>query len=371
MKFLIVGHTPHFKKDNKLFAYGPYVKEINLWINKVDEVEVLAPLSLNTPNSIHQQYYRDVSFTEIPAISLISIQEIIRTIFLAPTILFKIYGAMKRADHIHLRCPGNIGLLGCIVQLFFPNKMKTAKYAGNWEPRAKQPLSYKLQKFILSNTKLTKNMQVLVYGDWPNQSTNVKSFFTASYGEEKKEEVSMRKYDLPFRFLFVGSLSKGKKPLYVVKLIESIINAGIPSELHMYGDGILMNDIKTYIEENKLGKTVYLYGNQKAEEIEDAYKKSHFLILPSKSEGWPKVVAEAMWWGVIPIVTRISCVPWMLGEGSRGIFIKGKQKKDISHLTKELANKNALRTKSNKAEIWSRKYSLEYFDREISKLISR
>ncbi len=370
MKFLIVGHTPHFIKENKLFAYGPYVKEINLWITNVDEVEVLSPLSPKNPGTIHQQYSRDVHFTEIPAISLISIKEILRAVFLTPKILYKIFKAMKRADHIHLRCPGNIGLLGCIVQLFFPNKIKTAKYAGNWDPNARQPLSYKLQKFILSNTKLTKNMQVLVYGDWPDQTVNVKSFFTASYGEAKKKAVPMRKYDLPFRFLFVGNLSKGKRPLYAVKLIEGIINAGIPSELHMYGDGILMNDVKTYIQENNLGKTVYLYGNQKPEEVEEAYRKSHFLILPSKSEGWPKVVTEAMWWGVIPIVTRISCAPWILAEGSRGIFIKCKQKKDIAHLVKELANKNALRTKSNKAEIWSRKYSLEYFEREINKLIS-
>jgi hypothetical protein len=27
--------------------------------------------------------------------------------------------------------------LGCIVSDFFPNKPKTAKYAGNWDPKSK------------------------------------------------------------------------------------------------------------------------------------------------------------------------------------------------------------------------------------------
>ena len=36
---------------------------------------------------------------------------------------------------------------------------------------------------ILSNTFLTKNMQVLVYGEWEGSSKNVKSFFTATYSE--------------------------------------------------------------------------------------------------------------------------------------------------------------------------------------------
>src|SRR5690606_34200508 len=48
---------------------------------------------------------------------------------------------------------------------------------------------------------------------------------------------------------------------------------------------------------------------------------SHFLILASKSEGWPKAVAEAMFFGCILIVTPVSCVPWMLNYGSRGILI--------------------------------------------------
>jgi len=66
--------------------------------------------------------------------------------------ILALFYAVFKADAIHLRCPGNVGLLGCIVQLFFPFKKKTAKYAGNWDPKSKQPWSYKLQKWILSNT---------------------------------------------------------------------------------------------------------------------------------------------------------------------------------------------------------------------------
>ena len=59
-----------------------------------------------------------------------------------------LYKSIKKSDVIHLRCPGNIGLLACFIQILFPKKNKTAKYAGNWDPKAKQPLSYKLQILI-------------------------------------------------------------------------------------------------------------------------------------------------------------------------------------------------------------------------------
>ena len=49
------------------------------------------------------------------------------------------------------------------------------------------------------------------------------------------------------------------------------------------------------------------------------------MILPSKSEGWPKAIAEGMFFGCIPIATPVSCVPWMLADGSRGILVSEKK----------------------------------------------
>lgn len=82
-------------------------------------------------------------------------------------------------------------MLGCLVQIFFPKKIKTAKYAGNWDPEAKQPLSYRIQRWVLSNTFLTRNIQVLVYGEWKQQTKNIKPFFTATYS--KSEIIELKK----------------------------------------------------------------------------------------------------------------------------------------------------------------------------------
>ena len=44
------------------------------------------------------------------------------------------------------------------------------------------------------------------------------------------------------------------------------------------------------------------------ENIKKAYKRAHFLVFISKSEGWPKVVAEAMFWKCLPISTAMYLV---------------------------------------------------------------
>ena len=63
-------------------------------------------------------------------------------------------------------------------------------------------------------------MQVLVYGEWEGSTNNVKSFFTATYSEEEVQKSTSEIRSLSdevIRFLFVGTLSKGKQPLYVIQ----------------------------------------------------------------------------------------------------------------------------------------------------------
>lgn len=370
MKLIVVSAAPVIIHNNIKSAYEPYVKEMNIWFKYFDNVVMLCPTDYNRPLLKNRFKDQDIHIISLKSLYFGSLINGFISLVNIPLIIFKLYKAMQQADHIHLRCPGNIALLGCIVQLFFPHKQKTAKYAGNWDPNARQPWSYNLQKWILNNPLLTKNMRVLVYGEWPNQSINIKSFFTASYSKIKKVDVPLRKYDLPFRFLFVGTLSQGKRPLYALELVNALIQAGLPSELYFYGDGEKKQELKNYIHEHNLNKVTFVLGNKTAEEVEEAYKKSHFLILPSQSEGWPKVIAEAMWWGVVPIATPVSCVSWMLGRGARGLLLTGNLMKDVDFLLKEMSNKNALRTKSNKAQLWSRQYTLEDFDNEIAKLLT-
>ncbi len=369
MKFLIITHVRHKVKADQYYGYGPYVREMNVWNAHVDHVEVVGHKILDEVTPIDLPYSSDVRFTEIPQISLTSLKAVFASFFYSPIIFFKIIGAIRRADHIHLRCPGNIGLLGCIAQLFFPGKKKTAKYAGNWDPKAKQPRSYKLQKWILKNTFLTKNMSVLAYGDWPHQSKNIVPFFTATYREAQIPEIKTSAYRLPFRIMFVGSLAPGKRPLYALEFVNACHSQGIDIKIDFYGEGNQRSILEKYIDDHQLQDIATLYGNQTAEVVQEAYKKAHFLLLPSKSEGWPKVVAEAMFWGVIPIVTPISCVSWMLGGGTRGILLDVQVDRDVSAFAKAVKSPEILQKMAVEGQKWSHQYTLDTFESSIKELL--
>lgn len=375
MIFCIITHVNHYQEQKKYFAYAPYVREMNIWLQYADTVIVVAPLEKKEKTAIDIAYEKELQFYKVPAFSFTSFKQLLKAIYSLPFLLYVIFKAMRKADHIHLRCPGNMGLLGCLVQIAFPKKKKTAKYAGNWDLKAKQPWSYRLQKWILNNTFLTKNMQVLVYGEWEGSSKNIKPFFTATYSEvDKKQEII--KKELPglnfdgtlVKLLFVGTLSEGKRPLYAIQLVEKLHQKGYPVRLELFGEGNERHTLESYVKAQELQKIVFFKGNQSKEMIHKAYLESHFLVLPSKSEGWPKVVAEAMFWNCLPVATPVSCVPMMLEHGNRGVLLTMLLNTDVQQLERLIGTPLEYQQKIEKALSWSREFTVEKFDAEIQKL---
>ena len=438
MRIAVFTNVEHKEREGNFYAYAPYIREMKLWLRHVEEVEVVAPVKTRGAGDEAMRRngeqgtgyeHSELAFTEVPSFNFLDLSSTVRSVFKIPFIILKILKVMRRADHLHLRCPGNIGLLACICQIFFPSKSKSAKYAGNWDPAAKQPWTYRFQKWLLSNTFFTKNMQVLVYGEWPGQSKNVVPFFTASFSEREKTEVRKKTFSETFIFLFVGNLVEGKRPLEVIKLVEKLnfklrggtdqeIRASyVPIKLELYGDGLERKKLETYVRENHLEQLISFKGNCPLAVLKEAYQKAHFVILLSKSEGWPKALAEGMFFGCIPIATPVSCVPWMLDFGRRGVlftdplpdtFQKSRQfecpdeHRDVSRtgfsetptsrrgrlevtesewsvndqwerndgkILSLLKNPEEMKRMSEEAKKWSQEYTLERFEGAIKKVL--
>lgn len=449
MRLVVISSAPIVQINQQSYLYAPYEKEMQLWAKHADTIQFCCPIWKEDRNLLLAPISFEVTdLVIVPEFDFTSFRNQLKAIPRVLVALVKIYQAMQQADHIHLRCPGNMGLLGALVQILFPKKKKTAKYAGNWDPNSKQPWSYRLQQWILSNPFLTKNMQVLVYGEWPNQTKNVKPFFTATYSEDEIQKLEFRiqnqlslaaksrttensldsapsdkqdtsslslraksrttennfdsarldkldatsfslatdssttentldsarldkiEINLPSTsFLFVGTLSKGKQPLYAIQLVEALHKQGEKVQLEVYGEGEMRQELERYLAQNHLEAIVTLHGNQSKETILHAYQSSHFLILPSKSEGWPKVVAEAMFWGCVPIASPVSCVAYMMGNGSRGLLLTERLEADVNKIYKLVSDKEQYQRMAREGLNWSRQFTTDKFELEIMKLL--
>jgi glycosyltransferase involved in cell wall biosynthesis len=369
MDFTVITSAPLVKKADGYYAYGPYVREMEIWARHTGRMHFACPVMADTDGLFTRIDFPVGKIYPLRSFDVKSAKGTLRAIRFSIINFWMIFQAMKAAGHIHLRCPGNIGLMGCLVQILFPKKKKTAKYAGNWDPNSQQPLSYRMQKWLLNNTFLTRNMQVLVYGEWPGSSKNIKPFFTATYWESDKLKLTGKELQAPIEFVFAGSLAVGKRPKYALELIRFLKNSGMQCRLRFFGDGSQRRDLEDFIQANNLQDTAQLCGNQPAEVVAQAFRESHFAILPSKSEGWPKAVAEAMFWECLPMATPVSCVPYMLDSGRRGIILSLNAQKDSESIRQLMANPEMYRKKVTDAALWSRQFTLDLFEDEIVTLL--
>ncbi len=315
MKLLVISDAPVVINDGgEKAAYAPYVKELDLWMRHVDHTTIISPDK--SPKKLLGRALETQDFThkKVGRLDFHRPSAIFKSLLSLPYKIILMIVEMKRADHIHFRSPSNLALLGGLVQVLFPGKKKSVKYAGNWDPDSEQPLAYRWQRQLFADPVWSKNLSVMAYGEWPDQSANVKKFFTATYSEKEIPEPIKKSRDAPFYAMYVGTMTKNKDPERVLNIIAQLREDGVDSELDFYGEGDLKEVIADKVKERNLQEKVRVHGNQPQEVVAAAYKRSHFSFLISQSEGWPKVVAEAMWHGCIPVATPVSCVPWMLNN---------------------------------------------------------
>src|SRR5690554_961650 len=239
LKFLIVSPVVHVHSEGRYGGYTPYVREMNLWLHHVDRVRIIAPLSQEPPDALETFYtHPNLDFVAVPALRFTNKKEVLSSLSKLPLVLFRLLQGMAWASHIHLRCPSNMGLLGLLVQFFFPFTRKTAKYANNWDWNSRQPRSYRLQQRLLRSRFWSRRMRVMVYGDWGERSRNILPFFTASYSKTQALPLEPRSLtELPLRLIFVGTLTPNKGPLTAIKVVELLRGRGLEVRLDLFGDG--------------------------------------------------------------------------------------------------------------------------------------
>lgn len=358
---LIISHVIHYHWQNRLWAYGPYAREIELWADLFPYVMIASPLRNQQPPADCLSFeHQNIQISPQPERGGNTFRQKLLQILSLPDMVWKLCVAMRQADAIQVRCPGNLGLLGVILAPLF-TRYRISKYAGQWNGYQGEPFSDKLQRFILSTRWW--NCPVLVYGNWPNQPPHVKPFFTsmmsASQTAHAREVAQQKEFSNPLRVLFSGRLVPEKRVDVLIEGISLVVNQGYQVDVTIVGDGPLYTKLQNQVSHLGLTNIVHFVG---ALPYEDAIRWNEWadcLVLPSKhSEGWPKVVAEAMSYGVVAIAVNHGQVGEMLVN--RGILMEQGSSIEIAQsIIAVVMNKEGFLKISHKASEWAGRYSRE------------
>ena len=190
------------------------------------------------------------------------------------------------------------------------------KYAGSWIDRTS--VSYNWQRNKLK--RLKDNSIITINGHWNNQPKNVLAFENPCLSAEDriigKKIIENRRIDNIYNICFVGGLNENKGIKELISALE-LIDHNLYGEINIVGDGYLKEELMSSTNNLK----IKFHGHLSKNNVISIYQKSDFIVLPSKSEGFPKVISEGMNYGCIPIVTEVSSIPQVIGD-KNGFLIK-------------------------------------------------
>ena len=226
---------------------------------------------------------------------------------------------LDQADAVHVRAPANIALAALLL-LRRRNGRPAArwiKYAGNWSPRGREPWSYRLQRHLLRRG--IPGAIVTVNGEWPNEPAHVRSFRNPSLTEaelaEGRAAAEAKPAPPPLRLLFVGRVEEAKGAGRAVEILGRLRRRGVAAELELIGEGPLRVSLEERARSGRDSEAIRFRGGLPRPDIADSYARAHVLLLPSTaSEGWPKVLGEAMAYGAVPVASDVSSVPEYLSR---------------------------------------------------------
>ncbi len=318
MRLLIISHMPHHLRDGQVVGWGATVREIDQIATRFDSVRHIACLhEAAAPASDIAYEASNVELVPVPPSGSPGIRGKFGVLRASPRYVRAMLRELPRADMVHVRGPAHIALLAML--LLSLRQRPTArwfKYAGNWRPEEPDSPSYTFQRWWLGHG--WQRGLVTINGEWEAQPSWVRTFYNPSLStadlDRGRRAAGKKRLSTPLKLLFVGALEPAKGAGRALQILELLLRRGLDVELELIGDGSERVALEARASSAALASRVIFRGWQPPVAVYEAYARAHVQLLPSRSEGWPKVLSEGMAYGVVPVASAVSSIPQYIAE---------------------------------------------------------
>ncbi len=367
MRLLVISHTPHYIKDGQVVGWGPTIRELDYLSRLFDELVHLAPLYPGeAPHSALGYQSKRIRLHAVKPSGGDKLSDKLAIGLQYPAYARVILQELKQADMVHVRCPANLSLLAIVLLAVVRQPIyRWVKYAGNWQPDGREPLSYTLQRWWLQKG-LHKGI-VTINGSWPGQPNHIYTFpnpcLTQVELNAGLKASQHKQLELPIQLLFIGRMEAAKGAQRVIEIARGLASTGIDFHLTMIGDGPEKTAYQEKILASGFRDKIELTGWFPKNKLVEYYVPAHFLLLPSTaSEGWPKVLSEGMAYGVVSLASAVSSIPQILTESGAGQALPPNEPQAyVRAIQAYLENPESWRQASLAGVGYAQKYSYDYY----------
>jgi glycosyltransferase involved in cell wall biosynthesis len=269
----------------------------------------------------------------------------------------------RKADVIHAPIPGDIGTIGMLLAPMF-GKPLFVRHCGNWF--VQRTMAERFWKWFMEKFASGENLMLVTGGAVGPPSLhnpNLQWIFSTSLREQELKATGLPRKAFSgegLRLIIACRQEREKGTGIVIESLALLLKEFPGVALDVLGDGTAIDEFKHLAQERKLDRRITFHGKVNHQEVIGLLQQADLFCYPtSASEGFPKVVLEALACGLPVITTQVSVLPQLLANGC-GILLQDTTPESVAQAVRKcLSDKEGYRLMSAKAIETARQYSLE------------
>jgi glycosyltransferase involved in cell wall biosynthesis len=207
-----------------------------------------------------------------------------------------------------------------LAEEYLKNPCPETILSGNWVERN----AMKRAQAIIYSSCWAAQSAIRDYGFSPEKAHAwaVGSNFSPKNGSEEVHGLiksRSERLDCSCELLFVSVDYQRKGGAVALQILEALVSSGVRATLHVIGRGLP--------EHLAASPMIRNHGFLNKAKVDDARKmaeifaSAHFLILPSRADCTPIVIAEAAAWGIPIIASNVGGIPEMIDDRINGFIV--------------------------------------------------
>lgn len=278
-----------------------------------------------------------------------------------------------RADAVHAPIPGDVGTIGMILA-FIMRKPLFVRHCGNWF--LPKTTAEHFWKWFMERFAGGKQVFLATGGSVePPSERNaaIRWIFSTTLTDSDLRSCAAER-ELPnqdqLRLIIACRQDKEKGAGVVIESLPLIIKRFPQVKLDVVGDGLALAKFKQQACELGLTDSVTFHGKVDRHTVLHLLKQAHLFCYPTAaSEGFPKIVLEALACGLPVITTRVSVLSQLIGT-SCGALLEERTPQAVAKAIEEtISNAEHYKRMSAQALETARQYSLERWRDTIGEML--
>lgn len=147
--------------------------------------------------------------------------------------------------------------------------------------------------------------------------------------------------------VFLGRIGDAKGTFTLLKAWQRVVRervGGVPVRLTVAGDGEV-DRARGVVTELGIGDSVEIRSWLRAPQVEEMLRTAHVLTLPSRNEGQPMSILEAMAHGLTVVASDVGGIPDLVEDGSTGLLVPADDVSALSSALQKVIDDPALRVR--------------------------